>query len=195
MRDLELRGAGNILGAEQSGHLEAIGYDLYARMLERSGRELRGEEVPEEWECSVHLARGALIPESYLPDASERLEVYRRLAACGSGREIDELAEELVDRYGRLPEEAGLVFAEARLRLVARAARAALVALDSGRLLVRFFGRPAREAAAKLGRGADMRFPDGETLTLGISPSAAEDIDLLFAWVGDTLGKMARDRT
>jgi transcription-repair coupling factor (superfamily II helicase) len=191
MRDLELRGAGNLLGSEQSGHIEEVGYDMYARLLERSGHELRGEPVPEEWECSVNLAGKALLPEPYMPAAGERLEVYRRLAASASDAEVGELAADLADRYGRLPEEALGLFAEARIRIRARAARAALVARDeTGRLLVRLYRRRAREAAARLGRGLDVRFPDDETLTVGLPPGAAGEAGKLLAWAEQVLSRM-----
>ncbi|MHC4916542.1 MAG: transcription-repair coupling factor, partial [Planctomycetota bacterium] len=186
MRDLELRGAGNILGARQSGHLEAVGYDLYARLLERTARELRGEEVPEDWECSVHLADRALIPEEYLPDESSRLEVYRRLASCRDDAAVDALAADLADRFGRPPAEVERMTAEARVRVRARAARASAVAVEDGRLLIRFFGREAREAAAKLKRAGRPRFPHADTLTLAV-PRKAETTDGLLAWAREVL--------
>ncbi len=192
MRDLELRGAGNILGAQQSGNIAAIGYDLYARLMERISRELRGETVPEEWECSVHLADRALLPEAYLPDESERLEVYRRLAACSVATEVDELVADLEDRYGRPPEEVDQLVAEARLRIRARAARVALVAVADGRLTLKFFGRPARKAAVALGRRGAPRFPDNDTLTLAI-PAASRKGDALLEHAGRVLEHLRLD--
>jgi transcription-repair coupling factor (superfamily II helicase) len=174
MRDLELRGAGNLLGMEQSGHIAEVGYDLYARMLARSSKELRGEPVPEEWEVSVSLARAALLPEGLLPSPGERLEFYRRLAGCESDEEVRALGGELADRCGRLPEEARRMLREAELRVRARAARAAFVGRDGRRLAVKFFGRPAREAAHALSGKFDPRFPDESTLTLAL-PAGAED--------------------
>ncbi len=189
MRDLELRGAGNVLGQQQSGHLVAVGYELYSRLMERTARELRGEPVPEEWECSVHLARSALLPDEYLPDESARLEVYRRLAACTADQGLDDLVAELADRYGQLPPEAARLVTEARVRVRARRARAAFVGIEDGRLSIKFFGRQAREAAAALKRRGAPRFPNSETLTLAIPKKFAEG-EALFEWTKGVLDRM-----
>jgi transcription-repair coupling factor (superfamily II helicase) len=187
MRDLELRGAGNVLGARQSGHLEAVGYELYARLLERTARELLGEPVPEEWECPVHLAARSLIPESYLPDESSRLEIYQRLAAAETDAAVEALLEELADRYGRPPPEVLRLAGEARVRLRARAARAAFVGLEDGRLVLKFFGRGAREAAAALsGSRLSPRFPDSATLTLAV-PAGSREGERLLSWAAGVI--------
>ena len=195
MRDLELRGAGNLLGADQSGHIAEIGYDLYAKLLANAAKEHRGEPVPEEWEVSVSLAPAALIPESYLPETSERLEAYRRLAACKSDREIADFGAELADRYGKLPEEVRQLLAEAEIRHRARAARVAFLGLeDVGvlepqvRLVLKFFGRPAPEAAHWLGKEHDPRVLEGQTLTAAL-PQGIE-LPELYAAVKTVLEKL-----
>ncbi len=186
MRDLELRGAGNILGSQQSGHIAAIGYDLYARLMERTNRELRGEEVPEEWECSVHLADRALLPESYLPDESARLEVYRRLANCRSREDVDELVADLGDRYGQPPGEVDQLVAEARVRVAARAARVFFVGVEEGRLTIKFFERSAREAGKLLKRAVAPRFLDASTLTVAL-PAKSDGNEAFLRWARSLL--------
>jgi len=190
MRDLELRGAGNILGSQQSGHIAAIGYDLYTRLMDRTNREMRGEKVPEEWACSVHLSDRALLPEAYLPDESARLEIYRRLAGCRSDEEVDELVADLRDRYGKPPAEVDQLVAEERVRVRARGARAAFVGVEDNRLTVKFFERAAREAIGRLKRFGAPRFLDAQTLTLPL-PKKTEKPEGIFAWAGEVLEAMA----
>src|SRR5437879_538333 len=101
--DLEIRGGGNLLGKQQSGHITAIGLELYTTMMEQAVRELRGEPQEPDVEPEVQLGIPAFIPESYVPDVSQRLVVYKRLAAIRGGPDLDEIAAELVDRYGRVP--------------------------------------------------------------------------------------------
>ena len=104
MRDLEIRGAGNVLGARQSGHMEAVGYDLYCKMLNEAVRRLKGEEIPEEdYETSVDLDVDAYIPATYIRAETQRLDMYKRMAAITSKEDYLDLQEELVDRYGDLP--------------------------------------------------------------------------------------------
>lgn len=103
--DLEIRGAGNLLGKEQSGSVAAVGFDLYMRMLEEASCELRGEDVVATVEPEIELARAAFIPDDYVEDVSERLLLYKRIAAVGGGEELRELAVELIDRFGPLPSE------------------------------------------------------------------------------------------
>ncbi|MBR0153822.1 MAG: transcription-repair coupling factor [Lachnospiraceae bacterium] len=104
MRDLEIRGAGNLLGARQSGHMEAVGYDLYCKMLNEAVRRLRGEELPEEdFETSLDLDVDAYIPTTYIRAEMQRLDMYKRMASITTKEERIDLEEELVDRYGDLP--------------------------------------------------------------------------------------------
>lgn len=106
LRDLEVRGAGNLLGAEQSGHLEAIGYDLYTRMLEESVEEAKGvEPPPKRTPTVVDLATDAYLPEHYVREGDERLEIYRRIASIRTIDDYRDVFDELTDRYGNPPEE------------------------------------------------------------------------------------------
>jgi len=102
-RDLEIRGAGNILGSSQSGHIAAIGLDLYTQLMEETVKELKGEEVSPTIDPEINLSIPAFIPEEYIGDVNQRLVIYKRLASCMDDREVDEIREELTDRYGILP--------------------------------------------------------------------------------------------
>lgn len=103
--DLELRGAGNLLGGEQHGHIEAVGYDTYVRLLEETVKELRGEEVPLEIHASLNLGLDIRIPPAYISDDAQRLRTYKRVAAISDEDAAKRLGEELADRYGPVPEE------------------------------------------------------------------------------------------
>jgi transcription-repair coupling factor (superfamily II helicase) len=105
MQDLEIRGAGNLLGPSQSGQIAAVGFELYTQLMEKAVRELRGEEVVEEITPEIHFHLPAFIPESYVEDPAERLSLYRRLSFCRSDEEVDTIREEMVDRFGKIPEE------------------------------------------------------------------------------------------
>jgi transcription-repair coupling factor (superfamily II helicase) len=101
--DLELRGAGNLLGGEQHGHINVVGFDMYTRMLEETVRELKGEEVPVEIHSALNLALDIRIPTDYITDENQRLRAYRRIAATHDPEERERIAKELEDRYGRRP--------------------------------------------------------------------------------------------
>ncbi len=101
--DLEIRGAGNLLGRQQSGHIAAVGFELYERMMEEAVRELRGEEVRAEVEPEIQLGIPAFISGTYIPDENQRLVFYRRLAAIKGRTDLEEIATELRDRYGPIP--------------------------------------------------------------------------------------------
>ena len=107
MRDLELRGAGNMLGEAQSGHIESIGYELYCKEIDRAVRQLKGEDVGEaRSDITIDLPVRASIPASYIADESLRLEAYRRIAGIMDGEDAMDVIDELTDRYGDVPEEA-----------------------------------------------------------------------------------------
>ena len=105
MRDLQIRGAGNVLSARQSGHIQNVGYDTYVRILEQAVRDEQGLPAPEtEKECKIDLQISAYIPESYIPDNENRIEMYKRIADITCKADYDEVVEELRDRFGVLPE-------------------------------------------------------------------------------------------
>ncbi len=103
MRDLEIRGAGNLLGAEQSGHMIDVGYDMYMKLLNEAVLEARGIEVPARAECSADLAVAANIPDKYIPSSEQRMDIYRRIAMIRTEEEADDLTDELIDRFGDPP--------------------------------------------------------------------------------------------
>ena len=104
MRDLEIRGAGNLLGAEQHGHMEAVGYDLYCKLLNESVREMKGISTPaEEYETSVDLDVDAFIPDYYIRSEEQKLDIYKRIAAIETEEEEEDMLEELLDRFGEPP--------------------------------------------------------------------------------------------
>ncbi|HBI61059.1 MAG TPA: transcription-repair coupling factor, partial [Lachnospiraceae bacterium] len=103
MRDLEIRGAGNLLGAAQSGHMEAVGYDLYCKMLNDAVRRLKGETTQEEFETAIDLQVDAYIPATYIPSEFQKLDMYKRIAGIEKLEEYKDLQEELIDRFGDIP--------------------------------------------------------------------------------------------
>ena len=121
MRDLEIRGAGNLLGPEQSGFLMSVGYDLYLRLLEEAVLEEQGKPVPKPQECLVDLAVSAAIPEKYIPAPEQRMDLYRRIVRIQDQEEADDITDELIDRYGDPPRGVTNLIAIALLR--AKAAR------------------------------------------------------------------------
>jgi transcription-repair coupling factor (superfamily II helicase) len=114
--DLELRGAGNLLGGQQSGHMEALGFDLYTQMLERTVAELRGEEVEDETSVTINLAVDVAIPDEYISDMGQRLRTYKRVSSARDEATLASIRTETEDRYGRIPLPVDRLFAYARLR-------------------------------------------------------------------------------
>lgn len=137
MRDLELRGAGNLLGADQSGFAHVVGIDAYLRLLERTVKRLQNEEAGDidHPEPEISLAGSAYLPESYIDDPGQKLHLYRRLSKIRKSSEVEELREELVDRFGAMPDEVARLLDAATLRLLGKR-------LGIERILVR--GRTAR---------------------------------------------------
>jgi transcription-repair coupling factor (superfamily II helicase) len=117
--DLELRGAGNLLGGQQSGHMDALGFDLYTQMLERTVSELRGEQVEDETTVTINLGVDVAIPETYISDMGQRLRTYKRVASARDEDALSAIRTETEDRYGRIPESVDNLFAYARLRQTA----------------------------------------------------------------------------
>ena len=119
MRDLEIRGAGNLLGPEQSGYLMSVGYDLYLKLLEEAVLEEKGEEKKIETECSADLTVNANIPDRYVPSAEQRMDLYRRIAAIRTDDDASDLLDEMLDRYGEAPKSVLALLDVALLRSAA----------------------------------------------------------------------------
>jgi transcription-repair coupling factor (superfamily II helicase) len=119
LRDLEIRGAGNILGPEQSGHIESVGYELYCSLLESAVRSLTDQPEKPLFDCSVELAWRAYLPRDYVPGPRVKVELYRRLARLRGLDHLADFRQELSDRFGPLPRQAENLLAEAELRILA----------------------------------------------------------------------------
>ncbi|MGB3713803.1 MAG: transcription-repair coupling factor [Candidatus Promineifilaceae bacterium] len=143
MRDLEIRGAGDLLGAKQSGHIAAVGFDLYTRLLSQAVKRRRAEangrkmpiELPEA--VLIDLPIAAYIPTNYVPDTSLRLRLYRRMAVLESLEDIDNIAEELADRFGTIPDPVDNLLFQLRIKTLATAAGVSAVATEVGQLQIR----------------------------------------------------------
>ncbi len=104
LRDLEIRGAGNILGSQQHGHITNVGYELYCKLLDEAVRKLKGEKVEEEIETSINLPIEAFLPDDYIPDSRQKISIYKKISALKTDKEKQNLTKELKDRYGDIPE-------------------------------------------------------------------------------------------
>lgn len=119
MRDLEIRGAGNLLGAEQSGHMEAVGYDLYCKMLNEAVKEAKGVAIEDKFETSIDINTNAYIPATYVANELQKLDIYKRIAGIETEEEAEEMLEELIDRFGEPPKSVQNLLTIARLKFLA----------------------------------------------------------------------------
>lgn len=116
LRDLEIRGTGNILGSEQHGHITAVGYDMYCKLLEQAVQKLKGEEVEEAVETRINLPIEAYLPDEYVPDSRQKVALYKKIAALATEVDRKTLEEEMVDRYGKIPEPVEMLLEIADLK-------------------------------------------------------------------------------
>ena len=177
MRDLEIRGAGNLLGPEQSGYLMSVGYDLYLKLLEEAVLEEKGEERKVETECSADLTVNANIPERYVPTAEQRMDLYRRIAAIRTDEDASDLLDEMLDRYGEAPKSVLALLDVALLRAAASKAGVSDISQKGSALklqlalfrpeaLVAVCGMPKYRQRLTLSAG------DTPSLTLRLKPGA-----------------------
>ncbi len=139
MRDLELRGAGNILGEAQSGHVEGIGYELYCKEIERAVRKLKGEKLPEmRSDITIDISTDASIPSYYIEDESLRLQAYRKIACIRNQADADDLFDEFIDRYGDVPDETANLLMIAEIRAHAEAIGIETISERDGRMILKF---------------------------------------------------------
>ncbi|MCZ7528039.1 MAG: DEAD/DEAH box helicase [Acidimicrobiia bacterium] len=202
MRDLEIRGAGNLLGGEQSGHIAAVGFDLYCQMVTEAVGELTGEEPAKPIEVTIDVPVDAYLPREYVSRDDVRMEAYRRLAAVASQGDVDDVREEWLDRYGPLPEPAEALLAVARLR--AECARLGIHGVTVQRGVARIAGLTLRESQKVRLRRLVPRSvaKDGEVvvpLGAGAGAAAAPDLtallqELVPADLPDPAGTVPPDR-
>jgi transcription-repair coupling factor (superfamily II helicase) len=177
--DLELRGAGNLLGGEQSGHIEAVGFELYTQMLDRAVREMKGEAAPEEAETQLNLGLNIRIPVEYIPEENQRLRMYKRIARIETESQLADVSAELKDRYGDPPAAARRLLDYASLKLLA--VRVGATAIERKRDLVNIkFRQNAAIDPGKLARFVSSQrgtqfTPEG-VLKFGMKASDAEAI-------------------
>jgi len=138
MKDLEIRGAGNLLGAEQSGHIHAVGLDLYLEMLEKAVAELKGLKIEEEFEPSISLRVNAFIPDDYINDITLRLSLYRRIALTRTEEALKALEYEILDRFGKPPEEVKNLLDIMRLKVMAKDLLITKIQDTQGRIQILF---------------------------------------------------------
>lgn len=138
MNDLKIRGGGTILGASQSGHIAAVGYDMFLKLMENAIAELKGEAPLEALEPEINVRMSAFLSESYIPDIDQRMAAYRRLAKMTELQEVSEFNAELIDRYGELPKEAGNLLYKIVLKILSKKAGISRLDLTEQHLLLHF---------------------------------------------------------
>jgi transcription-repair coupling factor (superfamily II helicase) len=195
LKDLEIRGAGNLLGHKQSGHINAVGLELYSRMLKEEINSRKGEPAEEEIDAEVRSSLDLYLPESYISDTEERMDIYRRISRMESSELLDDLGEELKDRFGALPEPAANLLRLAGMKIRAGRCGVELVDVNSAeRMNVRFRKgvSPSKKALAKIVEEFEGRieFVSGEKFSLSIAgragdagkgaEAALDDIDYLL---------------
>ncbi len=182
MRDLEIRGAGNLLGAEQSGHMEAVGYDMFVKILEQAVLEEKGETVEERKECSVDLGISAYIPENYIKKASGRIEMYKRIAEIKTKADAEDVLDEMTDRYGKVPKETRNLVTVASVR--ARCSDIGIIKVEyrGGKLAIYPATPPTKEQAISLAT----KFPGKVLTSLGSHPCYNVKIET-FEGIGKVL--------
>lgn len=178
MRDLELRGAGNILGPQQSGHIAAVGYELYCQLLEQAVAEVRGQPAPPQRQTHLELGIDAYIPADYVPSDRQRMEIYRRLARCTLGQDVAQLRGDLADAYGPVPAAVDTLLEQAEIRVLAgRLGIESIIRMDGD---VVFAVRSHRSLKGLLeGCQGSVRLPDERTIHWRPPPSTLEPPTLL----------------
>jgi transcription-repair coupling factor (superfamily II helicase) len=150
MRDLEIRGAGNLLGTQQSGHIAAIGYELYCQLLGNAVRELTHQAPKMSVDVDIDMPMSGTLPIEYVPELRQRIDIYRRISRLADIREIDDMKEELSDRFGRLPEQVVCLFELAELKIDASLWFVKALQAEESYLVLTYANRQRIEHLAKL---------------------------------------------
>ncbi len=185
MRDLEIRGAGNILGTEQSGHINAVGYELYCQLLEHAVRRLKKMPPRLQVDVNVDLPVEAYLPRDYVPDMRLKIDLYRRLARVASEAELTDFRDELLDRFGHLPAVVERLLRVMRLRILAQTRQIAAMHLEDHYLVFHYASRPAIERLAKASNRR-LRVVDDKQAYLDVR-RFREDQDQLIAAAAELL--------
>ena len=185
MRDLELRGAGNILGTQQSGHIATVGYEMYCALLERAVRQLKKLPPRETVDVNIDLPGEAYLPRGYVPDMRSKIDLYRRLAQLTTEAAVDDFASELADRFGPVPEVVGHLLELARLRIWAHRWGVQEIRLEDRFAVLRY---TSRDKAARLVKksGGRLRVADGSSAYLPLA-AAITDAAATFAEIKSLL--------
>ncbi len=177
LRDLELRGAGNIIGPEQSGHIAAVGYNLYCRMLERARKELEGEAAPPPPATNIDIGMEAFLDEEYVPALQQRIEIYLKLAQAANVEDIHEAEQELRDRFGPIPEKTDNLLLETELRVRAHEAGVDSISRRDGRF--HFVLRtPGKFKSRFGGSNSSLRIIPGDRAVLPVPIEAGDAVSM-----------------
>jgi transcription-repair coupling factor (superfamily II helicase) len=179
MRDLEIRGAGNILGPEQSGHIATVGYEMYCQLLEEATRQLKNDPKPTRPEAHVDIGISAFIPKTYIPADRQRMDVYRRLTRAEGVEMLAALENDVKDAFGELPRQAVLLFALTEVRLLAQHfGVSSIIKKDPDVILT--VSDAAKAQAAMLGAPGTLRVIDEKTVYLRMPPTFMASETLLM---------------
>ncbi len=183
MRDLEIRGAGNLVGAQQHGFIAAVGFDLYCRLLDEAMRDIKGETVPDSPEPDIKIAVSAYIPDDYVPDPDQKMEFYQRLADAGRIVDLLEIREEMGDRFGRLPQPARSLMHIMEIKVMARQLGVESAQLAKSRLRLAF---PAERQVSPVDIqrmvekcSTQLDFDLGERLSIEIQVQGRDELERL----------------
>jgi transcription-repair coupling factor (superfamily II helicase) len=180
MRDLEIRGAGNILGTQQSGHIALVGYELYCQLLEQVIAQLKRLPPRVTIDVDVDLPGEAYIPRCYVPDMRLKIDLYRRLARVASVKELGDFAGELVDRFGPPPPLVSRLLGLAELRILAHRRQVHSIHMEDPYVVLRHSApRRMRRLAAR--RGGRLRVADDRSLYLVLEKQVTEPEEILAA--------------
>jgi transcription-repair coupling factor (superfamily II helicase) len=187
MRDLEIRGAGNILGTEQSGHIAAVGYEMYCQLLENAVRQLQNKPPKQAVEVNVDLPWPAYLPKDYVPGQKLRIEVYRRLARLREPTKLDDFRKELRDRFGPSPEPVEWLLRTTHIRLLCLKWQIAALHRNANDLI---FSYRSRRLADKLDAHTNRRIKvvDDKSLYLRLKPED-DTPEAMFALLTQLLTK------